>query len=337
MAAELACERAKTDPRDIDDLALLTALRRIQGKPDPLAIQVVGLPELECTFPQAPTIPLRLRNIDVDGELFQFTFGWRYGGVNLLPGYAPIQFAVEVLDASGTFIPAIPVEPMDGNFSLDHSAFEKDIELTYELPLELYLQWPAPGEYQMRVLYHDEDAIGMKADCRGWMASSSSWVVVHVKSKRIRVDRAEHCVLADRIAEIDLSQPVLLVRGHWDSDLAFDRAPDSPQDRLFHAGWKAVPALLEALESKDLEPKRRAWVLGLLWNITGVLNPAHEGALGAFHWSAAWPGTTYKGGKPIYMEASGSTDDADLQPEKQHELTQRWLVLRKSFDITILD
>jgi hypothetical protein len=336
VESELAHERTEQNPNRIEDLELLTAMRRIQGKPDPLAVQLVGSPELECTFPQVPTVRVRLRNVDVDGELFQFTFGPRIFGSDF-PADVQTRFAVEVLDPSGQRVTPLPVEPVQGSIQYERAPLEQGMSLELELPLAPYLQWPGAGEFQMRVLYHDRAEIAEGTGCDGWIASSTTWFIVHVKAKRIWVSRAEFCALADRIGEIDLSKPVLLVRGHWESELAFDRAPETPEDHLFRAGWKAVPALLEALESKDLEPKRRAWVLGLLWNITGALNPAYEGAMGAFHWSDGWPGTSFRGGKPIQFESTRSRDASTLQPKKQEELTQRWKILRKSFDITIVE
>jgi len=186
VASELARERAKRTGPWIEDLELLTALRRIQGKPDPLAIQLVGVPELECSVRRAPTIALRMLNVDVDGDVFQFKFGQRIPGeppqCRRLPADAELQFAVEVRDASGTAVPMIPMEPMNGS-ALDLAAFEQGVEVAVELPLDRYVKWPSAGEFQVRVLYHNQCYIAGQTNCAGWITSATSWFTVHVIGK----------------------------------------------------------------------------------------------------------------------------------------------------------
>jgi hypothetical protein len=179
---ELARARAKQKPSLIEDLELLTALRRIQGKPDPLAVQLVGAPELECTFPQVPTIRVRMRNVDVEGELFQFTFGGRDFGQDF-PGDVQARFAVEVVDTFGHRVTPLPMEPVQGSIQFERAPLEQGISLELEVPLAPHVKWPGAGEFQMRVLYHDRASIGEATDCDGWIASSTSWFIVHVKAK----------------------------------------------------------------------------------------------------------------------------------------------------------
>lgn len=189
VGRELARERAKQpSPTStwpwIEDLELLTALRRIQGKPDPLAIQLAGVPELECTFPQAPTIGLRMRNVDVDGDVFQFRFGCRRLGEALhLPADANRHFAVEVRDASGTAVRSKPMEPLNEDIAFDPGPFEKGVDVVLQLPLDRYVKWPGAGEFQVRVLYHNQCYIAGEADCAGWITSATTWFTVHVIGK----------------------------------------------------------------------------------------------------------------------------------------------------------
>ena len=183
LVDELARERAKALPSTIHDLALLTALRRVQGKRDPLALQLVGSPELECHIDQPLTVSLRLRNVDVDGEAFHVTFEERSKGFHFPPS-PPMRFAVEALDASGQRLPSIPLEPIGGSFSFERGAFEHGGQLNFELTLDRFVHWPGAGEYQVRIHFHEIDEIAKAADPFGWITSTSTWFTVHVFGQR---------------------------------------------------------------------------------------------------------------------------------------------------------
>jgi hypothetical protein len=178
LTTELARERAKILPSSIHDLALLTALRRVQGKPDPLAIKLAGPPELECRIGEALKVSVQLRNVDADGEAFQFTFGPRFDG-DRLPIDSAERFAMEVLDASGERIPSIPIEPLSGSIPFEQGSFEQALELHFELSLDSYVHWPGAGEFQARIHFHEVDEIAMASDPFGWITSTSPWFIVH--------------------------------------------------------------------------------------------------------------------------------------------------------------
>jgi hypothetical protein len=69
-ARERADEWRMNEP---PELVLLTALRRAQRRPDPLAIEIVTAGPTETTFPDLPTLELRLTNVDRDESFWLMT------------------------------------------------------------------------------------------------------------------------------------------------------------------------------------------------------------------------------------------------------------------------
>src|SRR5690606_17129275 len=55
------------------NLEFVTALCRIQKKPDPLQILVEGPQELTCEFPELPTLAVTIMNVDLEKREIGFT------------------------------------------------------------------------------------------------------------------------------------------------------------------------------------------------------------------------------------------------------------------------
>jgi hypothetical protein len=327
LAAELARERRGDDASGVEDLELLTALRRSQGAGDPLVLELQGPSELECTFPVSPVVELAMKNADAQGETFQLSLGGSYRSGRFA------RCRVEAIDEEGRFIAPLPSPSYMGGGMMQRGPFKKGRSRRFGVPLGAYVQWPKPGSYRVRVLYHDQGSIDCDESVGGWILSTSPTFIVRVHPLVIRTSRAEQARLAEHIGAIDLSEPLLLVSGHWSPDLTFAAEPSTPQDHLFHSGWQSLPALLDALESDALEPRRRAWVLGMLWNLAGIHHPP-LGAIGSSRWVESWPGASVAG-QPSMAELGQTTGEPHR--EAQRELTQRWLALRSCIEVTLTD
>jgi hypothetical protein len=96
----------------------------------------------------------------------------------------------------------------------------------------------------------------------------------------------------------------------------------TPEDRLFRAGWDAVPALLEAAKDSSLEPRRRAWAFAMLWNVLGREDPSLYGhSMGWTRWVDQWP-TSAEPSDP--WRASGTHTRKQIDPASQETLAQAW-------------
>ncbi|MCC6409001.1 MAG: hypothetical protein IT453_17705 [Planctomycetes bacterium] len=205
------------------------------------------------------------------------------------------------------------------------------------MPLGQYVAWPHAGDYRVKLLYHDETDIADDASVAGRILSSSPEFTVRVLPRKLEVTKAELARLRQCIGELDVDAAVTLVSGHWHEELRFEREPATAEDHLFRGGWTSVVVLLDALRDQGLEPKRRAVVLGMLWNIVGLHNPTssvHAGALGAYRWLATWPGAIQPARRSM---AEFGDQRGELDLAAQRKLSELWLALRDGIELSVTD
>ncbi len=204
------------------------------------------------------------------------------------------------------------------------------------IALGAYARFDAPGTYRVRVHYHDKDLIDEVDDLAGRIVFSTEEFRVHVLPRRIELTQAQLEASAAWIREIDAKRPVPLVSTHWHERMRFVGEPQSPEDRLFRAGWTSVPALFAAIEDTKLEPERRAWVFGMLWNILGLENPtsgSRVAALGAIQWIGKWPTADVE--EQLRFGEFGDFSPMEIDAEAQAELALQWLKWKKLLDIRV--
>ena len=137
-------------------VALLTALRRVQNKPDPLIVLVAGKLTVDCEVGSLPVMEVLLTNLDVDREPMTIKSGGDYRSGRL----ARWRFVVR--DASGHQLrQKMPSELMRGGMSSE-DILEYGELWTARLHMADYVDICTPGQYTVEILYHDEIAI---ADC----------------------------------------------------------------------------------------------------------------------------------------------------------------------------
>ena len=121
--------------------------------------------------------------------------------------------------------------------------------------------------------------------------------------------------------------PLRFIDGQYDPEVHGDFIPpESPSGKLLLLGWVAVPAMIDALEAKELHADKRGWLLGLLYSITSVNDPrgkwdggeAPNGVLTSYQYEGArgWSVVNSEGSGSIGWSASGtvaSTVDLDSQ------------------------
>lgn len=324
-------ESVRTDLESGLDLEYLTALRRAQDRPDPLIVTVLGDPPFEATFPEAPAIRCRLENADAGGESFVVTSGGSYRSGRFA------RCRVDAIAPGGRALTPLP-EPGGlggGGISRDE-VLEPGEYLSLHIPLRDYVQFPQPGDYRVRIQYHDNENIDTEATLAGYVVSSSPYFEVRMNPGRLRLSRSEMESMRRWVEEIDVSRPVPLVSGHWHEGLRFTGEPETPEDRIFRAGYRAVPVLLDCLETEPVDAARRGWVLGMLWNITGVNNPAggRRGTIGSYRWITNWP-TAIGRASPTLAEFGERK--WKVSAEEQEELVARWSPARRWFEVEVVD
>jgi hypothetical protein len=172
-ALEAERTRARVDEVAPQDLELLTALRRAQGRPDPLVLRPMRTGALEGTLAELPVAELEL--VNAGEEPFCLSVGGSYRSGRFA------RCAVEALDPAGKALAVLPSPSDFGGGMYAREALEPGSTVPLTLPLGAYVAFPAPGEYRVRVHYHDQEDID-DGSWAGRIVSSSPWFVVRLRS-----------------------------------------------------------------------------------------------------------------------------------------------------------
>lgn len=322
IRADAASQRSP-DPRE---LTYLTALRRAEGKPDPLQVVVAGA-VFATRLPATPVLDLALTNADVDGASFPLARGGSYRSGRFA------RCTLDATDAAGRRLATLPAPGSMGGGMFSRGTLSPGASIPIRLDLGDYVRFPGPGEYTVRVLYHDDEDIADARSVDGRILAHSAPFMVRLEAWRIRMSRGELEELSAALAALDTSQPVPLVMETWRPELEFVGPPSSPADTLFRAGPRAVPVLLDRLTQPDVDPVERGWIFGLLWNLTGLIHPT-PGAIGPLCPVQAWP--TVAGAA---ARANGANRGGSDKPWRsaQAELAERWSAIRPWIELEVPD
>ena len=301
-------------------LEYLTALRRLQGKPDPTLILVGGKLELECRLGYLTGLNVNLTNLDADKAEVRFDSGGDYRGSNRRN-----KWRIQVADAHGHVLP----EKKD----CDMGGFGHFISLEYGeshmAPLRLadYVQIDSPGEYTVTVMYHPRLHIGCLDNVDGLICARSLPIKLTVTPMEIYTTDAEQAQLLSLVLHLPEKGPVMILGGAADKATAEEFYPkDSGATQLKLAGWRAVPPLIKAATGTELKPVQRAWALGLLYSITDRNDPTEAaGVIGPFKYqNTGWVSFGGPGGGEATSTSSAEVLTGDIQPEAQWKFAQTW-------------
>jgi len=321
------------DDGEISDLRTLIALRRMQRKPEPIALEVEGAPRIEAVFPDDPLIRYLVKNVDEDGAtLALMTYELPKSGMN--------EYChVEVRTGRGDVVPHHEQWFIGGGVGFRVTIPPTEARSS-SVALEYFLQLPAAGDYRAR-LFH-----GFGNSCfasvsnpnANWICAKSDEFTIRVLPRPIDLPVRERARLRERFDAIDFEQPVVVDwRGRWKADDEYEGDVASPEDELYRAGWRSVPVLLDVLEDAHASPRARAWALALLVDITGLFGDEHEersDALGRHRTAYDWP-TVHRERWQRSEEDSLARVDGPPQPDValQAPLIRSWLAIRGSLAI----
>jgi hypothetical protein len=164
-----------------ENLELLTALRRAQGKPDPLKIHLKfeGGPVLLSQF-QKPRFSAVIENVDSNGEAVSLEQGGDYRGGRL------DKWRFELIDEKGRVVSGLNLlgggDGMSQRLPLQYGG---QSSWSYKFDLQDYLAPPPGGKYKLRALYHNDVHISGLSDVDGLIVTKSTPipVVVHSRSR----------------------------------------------------------------------------------------------------------------------------------------------------------
>ena len=310
------------------DLELLTALRRVQGRRDPLGIEVANAASLVCEFPALPRLKVALVHQDEEGESFQFSQGGDYRSGRLA------RWRVELEDETGRALPTKDASIGIGGGLMSRGTLAPGERWETELLTTRFVEPTGPGSYVLRVLYHDHLAIADWPDHPGRILHRSPALRLEIRPRQIVLPRATHAAARAAIAELQGDERVCLIEGGWKADSAWEGTAEGPAALLWSMGYDALPALFDAL-TEEHDPHTHAHVLALLSSITGLLHPEWgSGILGDYTLYRGHAGARGGGGSASF---GGSRVHDALNSEAQAAQRERWLPWRAGFELELLD
>jgi tetratricopeptide (TPR) repeat protein len=321
------------------NLEAFTALRRVQKKPDPVQIVVKGPAALETVFPEQPTFKVSLRNTD-DQEV-GFTQGGDYRGGRQARWYFLVH------DARKQRLPRYEWHDPVGGGIYSRSALTPKKGWNTTLDMRCFVEVPEPGTYEVRILYHDSFTLADTIDYQEseLITCRSPVLKLTVKRRKIVLTPAERRAIRKSLDGLDEKGDIKLVAGtygEWAHKLV---PPSSPPGAILGHDWKAVPVLLEELGNDRISDKKRAWILALLFSVTGRNDPRgvfNSDVLGAYECQEG--GWRIAGGQDDDEESSvgigfGSTHRANgrIDPKAQRKFAQVWKGWERHLDVQAPD
>jgi hypothetical protein len=304
----------------LHNVGVLTALRRVQKKEDPLPVLVSGKSEIRFRLGYAPQITANLTNLDPDKSPAGL-----YNGGDYRAASRHNKWRLQITDSDGQSLTEREEFDMGGFATME--VLEHHESIAVSLPIGAYVQISRPGTYTMTVLFHPEVRIACIGDVEGLICCRSIPIKLIVEPITIETTDAEQARLASLILKLPDKGEVKIVGGVYVPETVGKFLPaESPAAQLKIANWKAVPALIAAVEGEALNPTQRAWALGLLFGITDQNDPMEApGVIGPFEYqhsgtvSLGGPGGSISVGQ---MSISRSGDPLD--PKAQAEFTKSW-------------
>lgn len=311
------------------NLEMLTTLRRIQKRPDPIRVEIRGEYELESIFPNVPNFAVALANRDGDA----LPVAYRKGGDYRTGRLERWRFAVETTKGEASLAEFGELFQFGGGLS-SYSLLKPDEKWNASLTARDYVDL-TPGDYTVRIQYHDSDTIADNTWLGGRIVSQSAPIRLHVQPRVVDVSMKDRQTVAGQIDKLESKGKVKVLAGAYDKGSHDFIPPDTPAGQILAMGWKAVPQLIDTATNKETPPVRRAWILGILYSITSRNTPCWKSGVLPDHlvrnagW-AIWYGTGEEltsGG--IGFASTSSVSNTKIVPETQLEFARRWESFRK--------
>ncbi|HEX5052820.1 MAG TPA: carboxypeptidase-like regulatory domain-containing protein [Planctomycetota bacterium] len=303
----------------VGDLEMLTVLRRLQGKPDPLRVQL----ETESIVALAPgdcVLRAQLANRDVEGATFHYQKGGNYRSGRLG------RWTIEAVDAGGKSVPASDFNELMGGGMSSYVPLAPGESVEADLRLLHYVGPLRPGAYTLRLVYDDNEVISPPFGYDDLVVAVSAQVQLTVQPRVVTTTKEEQDALRRNFHKLDPDEPVLLLGFGSAGINPSIVAPKTPAEALLAAGWNAVPVLLDELQAETTSTGLRAWALALLYDITGLVDP--ESAPGAIDCATcvSYPRSI---NESLHVSAAfGSRTGNGLDPADQERLIGEWRGLR---------
>ena len=208
-----------------------------------------------------------------------------------------------------------------------------------KLQMKSFITLPV-GVYTVRIQYDDSRELSNEMKPEGLIVFYSKPIKLTVNARIIELSKKEKDDALACLSHLDSQAPLQIIAGNYDPKAYGDFiGPDTPAGQLLALGWKAVPVLIDTLESKDGSGNQCAWILALLFTITGQNDPrdAH-GVLASYEYvEGGWDelggmkNEDPSGG--FGCGSKGSSMGGAIDADTQRRFAEKWTTLRKCFTI----
>ena len=312
------------------NLELLTVLRRLQGQSDPLQIYIDDSEELTVKGMALPQLKVKIKNVDVEKAGVGFTLGGNYRRGR------QSRWRVLVEDEKGKAVTSRRLDSLMGGGIFQEGILEHGESWETTLNVRRFIEVPPPGKYKLTIYYHNTRTIDTTG-VEKLVVSRSKTVPFIVLPLSIALSKEDRSTVKKLVAELDGKKKLKIVAGTYGKWAHEFVSPESPEGKLLGSGLKAVPSLIESLEDKALSSEKKAWLLGILFSLTGEIDPRIS--LGEHDcWRGGWQvwggrdGASQSGGISFTSKTSvlgGSIDDEELE-----EFVNQWKDWLKNVDVT---
>ncbi|MFQ5734751.1 MAG: hypothetical protein ACE5KM_22685, partial [Planctomycetaceae bacterium] len=317
------------------------ALRRVQGKPDPLFVHVFRPAKLKATTRKLPMVDVALR---LPGK----TQVWiKQGGDGRSGRQARWRF--EVRDAKGKLLPARKNFSFIGGGQYMEGFLKFGRQYRTTLNMSRFVRIPKAGEYTVRIHYHNAATIADLDD----HTSLKDFIVFSSKSFRLKVTQhpkrliqlkpGERKRATALIGKLNADAKLKIIFGRYDKSAHKFLSPKSPPGQLLTMGWQAAPVLLETLADNKTSLRKRAWILSLLSTISGEEDfdptsdqfPFNSHILPAYetHFDPAFSNFSFgiSGGGAELESFFGPIKKQLVDRKAQQKFIDRWLKFRREY------
>lgn len=309
----------------------MLALRRVQGLQDPLKIIILESDDLVVRPTEWPQIEVGISNVDPQGLPVGFTFGGdnRSGRQD--------RWRVHAIDEQGRVFPTRERFAMHGGGLFHTGVLKAGQTWTTTLNLHSFLTPLPPGQYRLQVLYHDSERLAditASSELTGLMIVKSDLVELRSEPLEVNVTELEMAQARAWISQVKARPPIKIVAGTYGEWAHRYVAPASPEGMLLQQKTKALPALREAIENRDVSSTQKAVLFALLFSITGENDPRTIPVLPSYtYFEAPWQLWGSGGGTMGFRSVGSSQSTIDEKAQKA--LTLTWLQRLEAVKVTI--
>jgi hypothetical protein len=319
--------RQATSPLGIPhelDLELLVALRRAQGRPDPVELVIRG--PLAATFPALPKLEVEVRRAAEEAETIEFPLlDFNLGGAS--------SWRIEIvpIDGDGRTAGSVLETAHSLGFVMGWARPWTTTALTREpavIPLNLaqHCGMTAGERFSVRVLHHSGWSIKDLPDAGRFLVLSSPPTRFDWSNRTLSLSAEVRSCVREQVARLS-GERVKLVYPDPEEPLACEawlaRRTEDPPLVLYKFGYSALPGLFDALEG-DQTIEQRSWTFATLYSITRLYEPSgYPDVLRAT--DVVKPPSCYAREFENSWAGGGSREQSQ---EAQEQLRRSWLALR---------